>query len=94
MKITKANQLLAKDIEDMSFEQLLNHRVNILDAWRQSKAEYGYIEAVKNGFYKVISSDSAYGYSPTDIWLTQNLLNRLNEIEYLLNTKYREYYIN
>lgn len=32
MKITKANQLLTKNIENMSFEQLLNHRVDILDA--------------------------------------------------------------
>lgn len=55
MKITKAHQLLTKDIGNMSFEELLKHKVDMLDAWRHSKAEYGYTEAVKNGFYKIIA---------------------------------------
>lgn len=57
----------------MTLEQIQKHKVKLIDAWRHSKADYGFIEAVKNGFYKEVASESASGYSPTDIWLTHQL---------------------
>lgn len=88
MKIQKAREILAKDMEKMSLEELQKHRVNLLDAWRWSRADHGFPEAVKNGFFKVIASECAYGFSPTDIWLERNLLFRLDECEKFLKKEY------
>lgn len=85
MNIRKAKSLYALNIENMSYESLLKHRVNLIDAWRQSRADYGFREAVKNGFYASIASESASGYSPKDIWLTHNIEERLGEVESLLS---------
>lgn len=81
MKITKAKELLRKDISKLSLEQLQQHKVKLIDAWRESKAFYGMAQAVADGFYKVIGSESASGYSPTDIWLTHSLNERIEEAE-------------
>lgn len=83
MKYAKAKGLLRVNIEKLSLEQLQAHRVKLLDAWRESKAFYGMAQAVADGFYKVLVSESASGYSPTDIWLTHSLNQRINEVEAL-----------
>lgn len=81
MNIKKARALLRVDISKLSLEQLQQHKVKLIDAWRESKAAYGTAQAVADGFYKVIGSESASGYSPTDIWLTHSLGQRLDEVE-------------
>ena len=81
MKYAQAKRLLTKNIDNMTLEQLQKHKVALIDAWRHSKAEYGFTEAIKNGFYKVVASEYSSGYTPRDIWLTQNLLTRLEETE-------------
>nr|DAK95456.1 MAG TPA: hypothetical protein [Caudoviricetes sp.] len=65
----------------MSISELQKHKVKLLDAWRESLAEYGYQQAVKDGYYKTILSDSANGFSPTDPWLSTNLCNCYNMTE-------------
>lgn len=80
MKIHRARQLLSKDITQMTLEQLQIHKVHIIDAWRESRAEHGYEQAVRDGYYKVIACEYASGFSPSDIWLTKNLETRLDEI--------------
>lgn len=80
MNIKTAQSLLYKDIEAMSLEQLQAHRVRLIDAWRESRAEYGFSQAVKNGFYQRIASESANGFLPTDIWLTVNLNSRIETV--------------
>ena len=80
MKIHRARQLVTENIEMMSLEQLQKHRVDILDAWRQAKADYGMEQAVRDGFYRLIAADAVF-YTPTDLWLTQNLTTRLDEID-------------
>lgn len=80
MKINRAKQLVAENIETMSLEQLQKHRVDVLDAWRQSKADFGMEQAVRDGFYKLIAADAVF-YTPTDLWLIQNLTARLDEID-------------
>ena len=81
MDLKKARELLRVDISKLSLEQLQQHKVKLIDAWRESKAAYGMAQAVARGFYKVIGSESASGYSPTDIWLTHSLNQRLDEVE-------------
>lgn len=79
MKYQKAKELLKENISQMTLEELQRHKIKLLDAWRESRAEYGYQQAVEDGYYKVISSESADGFSPKDLWLTTNLQNRYDE---------------
>ena len=79
MKIAQARNLLTKDIGKMTLEQLQWHRVRLLDAWRESKAEYGWTRAVQNGFYSPIR-DTVSGYVPRDPWLNYNLSRRIDEV--------------
>ena len=78
MKIAQARKLLTEDIGRMTLEQLQRHRVKLIDAWRESRAEYGMGQAVMDGFYRQTGEDVTE-YTPTDLWLTQNLSHRLDE---------------
>ena len=78
MKITQARKLLTEDIGRMTLEQLQRHRVKLTDAWRESRAEYGMGQAAMDGFYRQTGEDVTE-YTPTDLWLTQNLSHRLDE---------------
>ena len=69
----------------LTFEQLLNHRVKLIDAWRESKADYGMAQAVKDGFYKEVLNEYSSGYTPTDLWLTKNLETMLDRTEARIN---------
>lgn len=66
-------------IEDMSLEELQKHKVRLIDAWRESRAQYGFTQAVNDGFYKVIINEYSTGYTPADMWLTKNLEARMDE---------------
>lgn len=90
MRIEKARSLLREPIKDMSLEKLQRHKVNLIDAWRHSKADYGYPQAVAEGFYKVLESASASGFFPADMWLTHQLQYRLDEVDSALNEIYRK----
>lgn len=78
MKIAQARKLLTEDIGRMTLEQLQRYRVKLTDAWRESRAEYGMGRAAKDGFYRQTGEDVTE-YTPTDLWLTQNLSHRLDE---------------
>lgn len=78
MKIAQARKLLTEDIGQMTLEQLQKHRVKLTDAWRESRAEYGMGQAAMDGFYRQTGEDITE-YTPTDLWLTQNLSHRLDE---------------
>ena len=88
MKVQTARSLLSEDFTKFDLEKLQKFHVKLLDAWRESRADYGYLQAVNNGFYSIIASESAKGFSPVDIWLEHNLLTRLTEVETLLQSKY------
>ena len=88
MKIQQARKLLSVDFSNLDLEKLQKLHVNLLDAWRESRADYGYMQAVNNGFYAVISSESAKGFTPVDIWLERNLLTRITEVERILQSMY------
>lgn len=80
MKIEQARRLVAENIATMTLEQLQRYRVKVLDAWRESRADYGIAQAVRDGFY-LQTGENAAEYTPTDLWLTQNLSARLDEID-------------
>lgn len=81
MTYNQAKNLLTKNIENMTLEQLQKHKIALLDAWRHSEGFFGEVTAVKNGFYLVLASESAKGYTPRDIWLTTKLKARYYETE-------------
>ena len=81
MNFTTTKRLLIINIKNISnIEKLQKLKVQLIDAWHQSKATYGMSEAVKNGFYKIVGDTSASGYYPSDIWLKNSLENRLETI--------------
>lgn len=88
MKRKKAEALLKKNYKKMSLEQLQKYKVELMDAWRESRAEYGFSEAVKNGFYKILDSESVSGFVPADLWLTQNLDSKILEVEKAIKKLY------
>ncbi len=73
-----ARRLTTMDISAMSLTQAQRHKVRLLDTWRESRAQYGFAQAVRDGFYRVVVNSGAQGFVPRDMWLT----NRLN---YCLN---------
>lgn len=81
MKIAMARKLASEDVGAMTLKQLQKHKVKMLDAWRESRADYGIVQAVRDGFYLEILNEYSRGYTPADPWLTQNLSARLDEIE-------------
>ena len=81
MTATNAKALLGVDMKSLTLEQLQVYKVKLLDAWRESKAEYGIPQAVKNGFYVQQVSDQMNWYRPKDLWLTENLSHALDLAE-------------
>ncbi len=80
MKIAQAKRLVSKNIEMMTIEQLQRYKVKVIDAWRESRADYGIAQAVRDGFYLQTGEDASE-YTPKDLWLTQNLTRRLDAID-------------
>ena len=89
MKYQTARNLTMMDISSMNLEQIQRHKVRLLDAWRESRAEYGFLQAVNDGFYRIVVDSAAEGFVPRDMWLTDRLNSCLNAAEarktYLLN---------
>lgn len=80
MKIAQARRLLAEDVETMTLENLQKYKVKVIDAWRESRADYGIAQAVRDGFY-LQTGENASEHTPKDLWLTQNLVKRLDAID-------------
>ena len=73
MKYQTARQLTTLEVSNMTLEQVQRHRVRLLDAWRESRAQYGFAQAVKDGFYKIVVDSAAEGFVPRDMWLTHRI---------------------
>lgn len=80
MRVAKAKELVSIDIERLGLEALQQHKVRLLDAWRESRAEYGMAQAVRDGYY-IQTGENASEYTPTDLWLTHNLGAMLDQVE-------------
>lgn len=78
MKYQTAKRLITLDISTMTLEQVQRHRVRLLDAWRENQAQYGFSQAVRDGFYRVVIDSGAQGFVPRDLWLTDRLSDCLN----------------
>lgn len=81
MKYQTARNLTMMDISSMNLEQIQRHKVRLLDAWRESRAEYGFLQAVNDGFYRIVVDSAAEGFVPRDMWLTDRLNSCLNAAE-------------
>lgn len=80
MKIAQAKRLVSEYIEMMTIEQFQRYKVKVIDARRESRADYGIAQAVRDGFYLQTGEDASE-YTPKDLWLTQNLTRRLDAID-------------
>ena len=80
MKIAQARKLVAENVATMTLEQLQRYRVKVIDAWRESRADYGIAQAVRDGFY-LQTGENASEHTPKDLWLTQNLVKKLDAID-------------
>lgn len=76
----QARRLVSENIETMTLEQLQKHKVKVLDAWRESRGDYGMAQALRDGFY-IQTGENASEHTPKDLWLTQNLVKRLDAID-------------
>lgn len=79
MKYQTARQLTTLDVSNMTLEQVQRHKVRLLDAWRESRAQYGFAQAVKDGFYKIVVDSAAEGFVPRDMWLTHRINHCLDQ---------------
>ena len=79
MKYQTARQLTTLDVSNMTLEQVQRHKVRLLDAWRESRAQYGFSQAVKDGFYKIVVDSAAEGFVPRDMWLTHRINHCLDQ---------------
>lgn len=73
MRYEKARELVRVVPDSLPLEELQRHKVKLIDAWRESRAEYGMRQAVRDGYYIRVLCDQATGYAPRDIFLTPNL---------------------
>lgn len=81
MNIRTAQNLLRENYEAMPLETLQRFRVRLVDAlYECDGSTYGMARAVKNGFMKIIESDSASGFFPADMWLQHNLQWTLKQV--------------
>lgn len=79
MRYQTARNLTMLDISSMTLEQVQRHKVRLLDAWRESRAQYGFAQAVKDGFYRMVVDSAAQGFIPRDMWLTDRLNHCLDQ---------------
>lgn len=80
MTLKTARNILLEDISTMGLEEIQKHRVRILDALRHCEGKFGMGFAVREGFFKILESDSATGFVPSDLWLAHNLDWKLREV--------------
>lgn len=79
MRYQTARNLTTLDISSMTLEQVQRHKVRLLDAWRESRAQYGFAQAVKDAFYRMVVDSAAQGFVPRDMWLTDRLNHCLDQ---------------
>lgn len=82
MNIRTAQNLLCENYKAMPLETLQRFRVRLIDALYECDGlTFGMARAVRNGFMKILESDSASGFVPSDIWLQHNLMWTLEHVK-------------
>jgi len=79
LDVKTALNLTRKNIGDMSLEQLQRHKVRLVSAFYEAHVEYGFEQAVRDGYYLPIASESATGYMPRHLWLQNSLKFHLDQ---------------
>ena len=74
MKRAKAEKLLQVDIKTLTPSELQKYKVQILDAWRHAKGDYG----TDNDFF--VSVPELRSHVPANFWLLKNIETRLDEL--------------
>ena len=74
MNRKKAESLLQVDVNTLSPSELQKHKVQMLDAWRYAKGDYG----TDNDFF--VSIPELRAYVPANYWLLKNIETRLDEL--------------
>lgn len=67
MTLKKAQNLIQTDFSALTEERLQKYKVNIIDAWRYARGDYGY----NNDFFAYVGEVKAY--VPCDYWLLKNI---------------------
>lgn len=67
MTLKKAQNLIQIDFSVLSGEKLQKYKVNIIDAWRYARGDYGY----NNDFFVYVGEVKAF--VPRDYWLLKNI---------------------
>ena len=67
MNFKKAQNLIQTDFSVLSGEKLQKYKVNIIDAWRHARGDYGY----NNDFFVYVGEVKAF--APRDYWLLKNI---------------------
>ena len=80
MNIRTAQNLLRENYKTLTLEQLQRFRVRIVDAIYHADGSYGMVQGVAEGFFKILESESASGFVPSDMWLAHNLNWTLGEV--------------
>lgn len=95
MNIRTAQNFLRENYNTMALEELQRFRVRLVDAIYHADGSYGMAQGIAEGFYKIIESESASGFFPSDMWLAHNLNWTLGEVRKreaeLLGLTMREY---
>lgn len=73
MNRKNAERLLTVDIQKLSPDKLRTYKVQLLDAWRYAKGDYG----MDNDFFVHVPELRAY--VPANYWLLKNIENKLDE---------------
>lgn len=85
MTFKKAKDIMRKNIDIMSIEDLQKHHVALIDIYQMASGRYGY----NNEFFKAMFDDAAEGYTPRDMFMITNLNYLLDKVEEKLNKFYQ-----
>ncbi|MGN0106242.1 MAG: hypothetical protein ACI4A5_00920 [Hominilimicola sp.] len=75
MNRKKAERLVTIDILKLPPEKLQAHKIQLLDAWRYAKGDYG----ADNDFFVIVPE--LRSCVPASLWLLKNIESRLDELE-------------
>lgn len=74
MNFAKAERLIQKDLSTLEEYKLQKYKVDIIDAWRYARGDYGY----NNDFFVYIGELRAF--VPRDYWLLKNIENIMDAL--------------
>lgn len=74
MNRKKAERLVTIDVKNLPSDELQKYKVQLLDAWRFAKGDYG----KENDFFSYVPELQAF--VPANYWLLRNIESRLDEI--------------